>query len=67
MQNSSTAGTAESSQTPIILQSGAQTISQNPTGNVQIIQQIVTPSGEIQQIPVSITRFFGKKFLTVIL
>lgn len=66
MQNNSTAGTAETAQTPIILQSGAQTISQNPTGNVQIIQQIVTPSGEIQQIPVSF--FYCKKtVLSVIL
>ncbi|XP_060529530.1 nuclear transcription factor Y subunit gamma [Cylas formicarius] len=41
-------------QTPIILQP-AQTVAQSQPGNVQIIQQIVTPSGEIQQIPIQLT------------
>ncbi|XP_066262177.1 nuclear transcription factor Y subunit gamma [Euwallacea similis] len=54
-QSASNTGTAESTQAPIILQSSGQTISQTPTGNVQIIQQIVTPSGEIQQIPIQLT------------
>ncbi|XP_066142969.1 nuclear transcription factor Y subunit gamma [Euwallacea fornicatus] len=54
-QNTSNTGATESTQTPIILQSSGQTISQTPTGNVQIIQQIVTPSGEIQQIPIQLT------------
>lgn len=39
-------------QSPVILQ--GQTIPQNQ-GNVQIIQQIVTPTGEIQQIPIQLT------------
>ncbi|CAG9766573.1 unnamed protein product [Ceutorhynchus assimilis] len=46
---------AETTQTPIILQANGQTIAQNQPGNVQIIQQIVTPSGEIQQIPIQLT------------
>lgn len=53
LQNASSAAATESAQSPIILQSSGQTIAQNPVGNVQIIQQIVTPNGEIQQIPVS--------------
>ncbi|XP_050305744.1 nuclear transcription factor Y subunit gamma isoform X1 [Anthonomus grandis grandis] len=54
-QTASNAGANDGTQTPIILQTGGQTISQNQTGNVQIIQQIVTPSGEIQQIPIQLT------------
>jgi nuclear transcription factor Y gamma len=38
-------------QTPVLIQTG-QAIAQSQPGNVQIVQQIVTPSGEIQQIPV---------------
>ncbi|XP_044745625.1 nuclear transcription factor Y subunit gamma [Coccinella septempunctata] len=30
-------------------------VSQNQTGNIQIFQQIVTPNGEIQQIPLNLT------------
>lgn len=26
---------------------------QSPTGGIQIVQQIVTPNGEVQQIPVN--------------
>ncbi|CAG9813665.1 unnamed protein product [Phaedon cochleariae] len=44
---------ANASQTPVILQQG-QALPQNQ-GNVQIIQQIVTPSGEVQQIPIQLT------------
>ncbi|XP_050305746.1 nuclear transcription factor Y subunit gamma isoform X2 [Anthonomus grandis grandis] len=55
VQTASNAGANDGTQTPIILQTGGQTISQNQTGNVQIIQQIVTPSGEIQQIPIQLT------------
>ncbi|ERL88958.1 hypothetical protein D910_06336 [Dendroctonus ponderosae] len=55
VENTSSSAGTESTQTPIILQSTGQTISQNPVGNVQIIQQIVTPNGEIQQIPIQLT------------
>ncbi|RZB66623.1 nuclear transcription factor Y subunit gamma, partial [Asbolus verrucosus] len=41
-------------QTPVLIQAG-QAIAQNQPGNVQIVQQIVTPSGEIQQIPINLT------------
>lgn len=54
-QNTSNATTTETTQTPIILQSAGQTLTQSAPGNVQIIQQIVTPSGEIQQIPIQLT------------
>nr|CAI5828691.1 unnamed protein product [Callosobruchus analis] len=40
--------------TPVILQQG-QPITASPPGNVQIIQQIVTPTGEVQQIPIQLT------------
>ncbi|CAH1110756.1 unnamed protein product [Psylliodes chrysocephalus] len=50
-QNSSSP--PNTTQTPVILQQG-QAIPQNQ-GNVQIIQQIVTPTGEIQQIPIQLT------------
>ncbi|EFA06660.1 nuclear transcription factor Y subunit gamma [Tribolium castaneum] len=43
-----------SAQTPVLIQAG-QAIAQNQPGNVQIVQQIVTPSGEIQQIPINLT------------
>ncbi|CAH0551295.1 unnamed protein product [Brassicogethes aeneus] len=39
---------------PVILQAG-QSIAQNQPGNVQIIQQILTPNGELQQIPINLT------------
>ncbi|KAL1513209.1 hypothetical protein ABEB36_002647 [Hypothenemus hampei] len=54
-QNTSNAAPTEAAQSPIILQSNNQAISQSPQGNVQIIQQIVTPNGEIQQIPIQLT------------
>jgi nuclear transcription factor Y gamma len=41
-------------QTPVLIQAG-QAIAQSQPGNVQIVQQIVTPSGEIQQIPINLT------------
>lgn len=54
-QNSSSTSSTEAAQTPIILQSAGQPLAQSPAGNVQIIQQVVTPSGEIQQIPIQLT------------
>lgn len=54
-QNPSGSAANETTQTPIILQATNQALSQSPTGNVQIIQQIVTPNGEIQQIPIQLT------------
>ncbi|XP_018573905.1 nuclear transcription factor Y subunit gamma [Anoplophora glabripennis] len=42
-------------QSPVILQQG-QTITPSQPGNVQIIQQIVTPNGELQQIPIQLTQ-----------
>ncbi|CAG9838248.1 unnamed protein product [Diabrotica balteata] len=50
---SATQSNTTTTQSPVILQQG-QTIPQNQ-GNVQIIQQIVTPTGEIQQIPIQLT------------
>ncbi|KAJ8925348.1 hypothetical protein NQ315_009178 [Exocentrus adspersus] len=41
-------------QSPVILQQG-QAITASQPGNVQIIQQIVTPNGELQQIPIQLT------------
>ncbi|XP_023016933.1 nuclear factor Y-box C [Leptinotarsa decemlineata] len=46
--------TATTTQTPVIIQQ-SQTIPQSQQGNVQIIQQIVTPNGEVQQIPIQLT------------
>ncbi|CAG9859969.1 unnamed protein product [Phyllotreta striolata] len=51
-QNTSSPTSTSPAQTPVILQQGQ--IAQNQ-GNVQIIQQIVTPTGEIQQIPIQLT------------
>jgi nuclear transcription factor Y gamma len=54
----SVAGTSppntSAAQTPVLIQAG-QAIAQSQPGNVQIVQQIVTPSGEIQQIPINLT------------
>ncbi|XP_045470678.1 nuclear transcription factor Y subunit gamma [Harmonia axyridis] len=41
-------------QTPVLIQQ-ASPVSQNQTGNIQIFQQIVTPNGEIQQIPLNLS------------
>ncbi|KAJ8962513.1 hypothetical protein NQ318_000903 [Aromia moschata] len=46
--------TTSAAQTPVILQQ-SQALSQNSPGNIQIIQQIVTPNGELQQIPIQLT------------
>lgn len=68
-QNPSSSAATETTQTPIILQSSGQAISQSPPGNIQIIQQIVTPTGEVQQIPVSalkllsVSNFVSDKFV----
>lgn len=48
---SSSPPNTSAAQTPVLIQTG-QAIAQNQPGNVQIVQQIVTPNGEIQQIPV---------------
>lgn len=50
--NSDSSSPTNTTQTPVILQQ-AQPSTTNLPGNIQIIQQIVTPTGEIQQIPVS--------------
>ncbi|VEN51925.1 unnamed protein product [Callosobruchus maculatus] len=52
--DSSSPTNATATATPVILQQG-QPITANPPGNVQIIQQIVTPTGEVQQIPIQLT------------
>lgn len=44
---------ATTTQTPVMIQQAATSPQQNQTGGIQIVQQIVTPGGEIQQIPVS--------------
>ncbi|KAJ8934515.1 hypothetical protein NQ314_013298 [Rhamnusium bicolor] len=51
---SSSPTNSSATQTPVILQQG-QTLAQSQPGNVQIIQQIVTPNGELQQIPIQLT------------
>jgi nuclear transcription factor Y gamma len=55
-QNTASASPPNTSaaQTPVLIQAG-QAIAQSQPGNVQIVQQIVTPSGEIQQIPINLT------------
>ncbi|KAL3288053.1 hypothetical protein HHI36_002504 [Cryptolaemus montrouzieri] len=50
-QNGTTPGTT-TQQAPVLIQQ-TSAVGQNQTGNIQIVQQIVTPNGEIQQIPVS--------------
>ncbi|KAG5882594.1 hypothetical protein JTB14_014782 [Gonioctena quinquepunctata] len=52
--DSSSSTNTTTTQTPVIIQQG-QAIPQNQHGNVQIIQQIVTPTGEVQQIPIQLT------------
>ncbi|XP_043682488.1 nuclear transcription factor Y subunit gamma-like [Vespula pensylvanica] len=44
-----------SGQQIIQLQQAQQTPSSTQTGGIQIVQQIVTPTGEIQQIPIQLT------------
>ncbi|KAJ3665700.1 hypothetical protein Zmor_001186 [Zophobas morio] len=51
---SSSPPNTSAAQTPVLIQTG-QAIAQNQPGNVQIVQQIVTPNGEIQQIPINLT------------
>lgn len=46
-------GTATPNGTPVLIQPSS--VAQNQTGNIQIVQQIVTPSGEIQQIPINLS------------
>jgi len=50
--NSTTTTTA---QTPVVLQQSPASPQQSQGGNIQIVQQIMTPSGEIQQIPIQLT------------
>lgn len=54
----STAAATSTAQTPVMIQQATVQPSsppQNQTGNIQIVQQIVTPSGEIQQIPIQLS------------
>ncbi|CAH1985648.1 unnamed protein product [Acanthoscelides obtectus] len=53
-QESSSPTSNTTTATPVILQQG-QPLTASPPGNVQIIQQIVTPTGEVQQIPIQLT------------
>ncbi|XP_030762666.1 nuclear transcription factor Y subunit gamma isoform X1 [Sitophilus oryzae] len=55
IENATSSSATDTTPTPVILQSSPQTIPQTAPGNVQIVQQIVSPTGEIQQIPVSFT------------
>ncbi|XP_076267414.1 nuclear transcription factor Y subunit gamma-like [Rhynchophorus ferrugineus] len=54
-QNATSSSGTETAPTPVILQSSTQNLPQNSTGNVQIIQQVVSATGEIQQIPIQLT------------
>lgn len=58
-QSVSSAAASASNAQPILIQSGAPTATsptqQAQTGNIQIVHQIMTPSGEIQQIPIQLS------------
>ncbi|KAF5282523.1 hypothetical protein FQA39_LY04930 [Lamprigera yunnana] len=47
--------TSANAQTPVVLQQ-SPTSPQPPGGNIQIVQQIMTPGGEIQQIPIQLSQ-----------
>ncbi|KAK9892003.1 hypothetical protein WA026_018186 [Henosepilachna vigintioctopunctata] len=52
LDQNTTSAAAGTQQAPVLIQQ-APSVGQNQSGNIQIVQQIVTPNGEIQQIPVS--------------
>lgn len=50
----STSNTVTGSQPQVLqLQNNTQTLSTNSNGVLQLVQQVITPTGEIQHIPVS--------------
>ncbi|KAF5274142.1 hypothetical protein FQR65_LT04540 [Abscondita terminalis] len=49
-----TSTTTSTAQTPVVIQQ-SPTSPQPQGGNIQIVQQIMTPGGEIQQIPIQLT------------
>lgn len=50
----STSTTVSGSQPQVIqLQGNSQTLNSNASGVLQLVQQVITPTGEIQHIPVS--------------
>ncbi|KAK9685465.1 Core histone H2A/H2B/H3/H4 [Popillia japonica] len=53
-----TSTATSTAQTPVMIQQATvqpSSPTQNQTGNIQIVQQIVTPNGEIQQIPIQLS------------
>ena len=57
LQNTTPATAATTAQPPVMIQQSAvqpPSPTQAQQGGIQIVQQIVTPTGEVQQIPVSI-------------
>ncbi|KAK9892002.1 hypothetical protein WA026_018186 [Henosepilachna vigintioctopunctata] len=54
LDQNTTSAAAGTQQAPVLIQQ-APSVGQNQSGNIQIVQQIVTPNGEIQQIPLNLT------------